>query len=1006
MRKRRLRKYFSVSPLVALSVVAATVTVVPQVSADTTEGTTTAAADSASPRLFSAPGEQLGSGYTSSPDSIVQATGDAEGLHILAAKESDGFSFYEIARLNRKELSDVGPWTGYVCTTGSGNYAAAVYAPSAWSNEPGAYSAGAFAAVIRLSDGKVTEVPDRVQLAYFTPGCGTGDEVAFTSSSATDTSAGSTTVMSVDAATGSVTSRRTVKGHLTHVTPTRKSTVGVLDGNLVDLKGDGKKLSARKLAAMPGPMFALTASNDGSVDVGTVDGDKSVISRFDGKALTELGRAPKGKVKLLRVAEGSAVVGDVKGIDTAKAPGLAKHAVDGRVAGISRKGHLVTNSVFSEQMKGITVGAGAASKKGAGTLTVKATALRTGVKASTLVDADRERPRSEAWPSVDPVAYTVAGPDDVDPATCGEGMPETQCISGSGAQIRGEIWDMETPCIVKRNDPKRQALQASANMVEWAVDQAVHGELNVSRPQNWHSTGLAAYTPQGLFPKPKLTGGGEIPAQVMLGILAQESNFKQASWHSMNGDSGNVTKSDWYGNENGIHGYPNKSRADCGYGIAQVTTGMSELHNPTLSTLEAGAVTTDYAANIAAGLGILAEKWNQLKQLGMQTNNGSPAYIENWYMALWGYNSGVYMPGVENPTGVVGLGYFNNPVNPEYPADRQPFLRYSYDDASRPGEWSYQEKIFGWAEVPQMTWDGEESYSEPDMPLGVVKVAPRTLFCTPSINSCDPDAADPCPSWDEQCRWDGSVDWMGSQSTGNSSTEQLSYSLGSGEPELRSKYGHGPCIDHPSVYTNAIIVDDLGEHEDTYGCGDFEAADDGKFTLQSGDSITMEREDGSFRATPYIAPIDLHQLGAGYDHHVYFTHSYDYSSQPFHRITGRWQVNQHKLPSGDQPGQRYKVYLHLPSHGAEAVVRYDFVPGDNTEGAKPDYCNVNQGTRSAGKDTWFEMGTFSFWKGGYIEADNIQKGGTGDDNVVFDAIAFVPYNSAEPGACALVDGGL
>ncbi|MFC9129091.1 hypothetical protein ACFT4A_19870 [Streptomyces sp. NPDC057099] len=999
MRTRRLRRYFSANPLLVMSVVAASAALAPLTSLDATAQAAPTASDDATPRLFSAPGKELGSGYTSSPDAIVQATGDAEGLHILAARESDGFSFYEIARLNRKELSDVGPWTGYVCTTGSGNYAAAVYAPSVWSNEPGAYENGAFAAVIRLSDGKVTEIPDRVQLAYFTPGCGTGDEVAFTSSSATDKSAGATTVTSVDAATGSVSSRRTVNGYLTHVTPTRKGTVGVLDGDLVDLKADGKKLSARKLAAVPGPMFALTASKNGTVDVGTVAGESSIISRYNGKDFTELGRAPKGEVKLLPVADGDAVVGDVKGIDTSKAPGLSKHAVDGHVAGISRHGHLVTNSVFSEQMKGITTRVGSPSDKGAGTLTVKATALKTGAKATTLVDADRKRPKPDSSLPLDPAAFTVAGPDDQDPLTCGEGMPETQCLSGSGAAVYGKVGEMESPCIVKRNDPKRQALQASANMVEWAVDQAVHGTLKVARPTNWHDTGLGAYTPQGLFPKPGLTGGGEIPAQVMLGILAQESNFKQASWHSMNGDSGNVTKSDWYGNENGIHGYPTRAKADCGYGIAQVTTGMSEEHAEQFDTLRAGAVTTDYAANIAAGLGILAEKWNQLKALGMNTNNGNPAYIENWYTALWGYNSGVYT------SGSVGLGFFNNPINPRYPADRQPFLRHSYDDASHPGDWNYPEKIFGWAEVPQMTWDGEESYSEPNMPLGGITAAPRTLFCNPSINACDPDAADPCPSWDAKCYWDGSVNWMGSQSSSNSSTEKLNYSPGSGEPELKSKYGHGPCIDHPSVYTNAIIVDDLGQHEDTYGCGDFEAADDGKFTLQAGDNITTLRDDGTFRATPYLAPIDLHQLGAGYDHHVYFTHSYG-DTDYFHKVTGRWEVNQAKLPSGDQPGQRYKVYVHLPSHGAEAVVRYNFIPGDNTAGAKSDYCRVNQGTRSAGKDTWFEMGTFSFWKGGRIEADNLHDAGTGDDNVVFDAIAFVPFNYAEPGACNLNDGGL
>lgn len=702
-------------------------------------------------------------------------------------------------------------------------------------------------------------------------------------------------------------------------------------------------------------------------------------------------------VKLLPVADGDAVVGDVKGVDTGKAPGLARHAVDGRVAGISRLGHLVTHSVFSEQMKGITKGIGAPQAKGAGSLTVKATALKTGAKATKLVDADRKRPKSDASLPMGPTAFVMS--DDDDPLNCGEGGPETQCLSGYGAAVHGKIESMETPCIVKRNDPKRQALQVSANMVEWAVDQAVHGKLTVSRPADWHDTGLGAYTPQGLFPKPELTGGGEIPAQVMLGILAQESNFKQASWHSMNGDSGNVTRSDWLGNGNGIHGYPDASLADCGYGIAQVTTGMDAAYPDQLDTLHAGAVTTDYAANIAAGLRILGEKWNQLKELGMNANSGSPAYIENWYMALWGYNSGVYTIGSN-----AGLGFFNNPINPSYPADRKAFLRYSYEDASRPGEWNYSEKILGWAEVPQLTWNSEESYVKPDMPLSVLKTPPYGLFCD-SSNVCDPAAADPCPSWNNLCFWGNSVEWIGAQSTSNSSTENLSYSLGSAEPTLQSKYDHGPCIDHPSVYTNAIIVDDLGEHEDTYGCGDFEGAWDGKFTLQVGDNITTQRTDSSFRATPYIANIDLHQLGAGYDHHVYFTHSYDYG-EVFHQVTGRWQVNPKSLPSGDQPGERYKVYVHLPSHGAEATVRYDFIPGDNAAGAQPDYCNVNQGVRSAGGETWFEMGTFSFWKGGRIEMDNIQKGGTGDANVVFDAIAFVPTTYADPGACALVDGGL
>ncbi|MFJ3192538.1 hypothetical protein ACIPJQ_07840 [Streptomyces griseoviridis] len=110
----------------------------------------------------------------------------------------------------------------------------------------------------------------------------------------------------------------------------------------------------------------------------------------------ELGRAPKGDVKLLPLADGAAVVGDVADIDTSKAPGLAKHPVDSRVVGISRQGHLVTNSVFSEQMMGITSTLRSPSNEGVGSLTIKATAVKTGAKASALVDADRERPQADS----------------------------------------------------------------------------------------------------------------------------------------------------------------------------------------------------------------------------------------------------------------------------------------------------------------------------------------------------------------------------------------------------------------------------------------------------------------------------------------------------------------------------------------------------------------------------------------------------------------------------------
>ncbi|MFF2850892.1 hypothetical protein ACFVT5_31850 [Streptomyces sp. NPDC058001] len=209
---------------------------------------------------------------------------------------------------------------------------------------------------------------------------------------------------------------------------------------------------------------------------------------------------------------------------------------------------------------------------------------------------------------------TARGPADRSPSREGAGSPESLCLSGTGVPVYGSVAVAEIPCLVKRNDPKRQALQPS----------------------------------QGLFPKPALSGGGNIPAQVALGILAQESNFKQASWHSVNGTAGNPLHADWFGNGASIHTYPDRGKSDCGYGIGQVTTGMSDMHPEQFNATEAGAIATDYTANLAAGTEILAEKWNQLGALGMTAN------------------SGVYT----DPNNKRGLGYFNNPANPSYSPDR------------------------------------------------------------------------------------------------------------------------------------------------------------------------------------------------------------------------------------------------------------------------------------------------------------------------------------------------
>lgn len=935
--------------------------------------------------LFTSPKKALGEDWQTSTDRSVIGTGDSTGFHILAADESQSFRYREVANLTETGLDGIGPWTGYVCTTGTGRYAAAVYAPSTATNKPALMQHGAFAAVVDLTTGKVTRSVAGVQLAYFSPGCGQGDTVTFTRSAVGDSGKGTTRLFDVDATTGKTVGTRTVTGQFTNPLPTPDGDLGVLGGRLVKVSAGGR---ADVLTDLPGRLFALTPSAGGAVDLAVVAHGKDVLHRWDGKKLTSLGTAPLGRLGLYPRRGGDLVAGDVSGIDTAKAPGLSKSTAPGKPLAASREGHLLTTSAASEELKGITSKIGSSSRQGAGLIDVKALATTSGTPAATQVTT------AEA---------VTAGTDDVEPDV--NGQPEKIALAQSGVTASDPNPQSHySNCLVKRNNVHAQALQPSTNMVEWAVDQAVHGDLNITRPANYLGTGSAAYNPQTLFPRLPLTGGGYVPAQVMLGILAQESNFKQASWHSVPGDGGNPLLGDYYGNADSIHNYPNNGAADCGYGIAQVTTGMNEAKPDPYEPTEAYAIATDYAANIAAGVRILSQTWNQLKSLGMNVNTGNPAYVENWSMALWGYNSGVYTDSSQNG-GHTGLGWFNNPANPNYPSDRAPFLRDSYDDAAHPANWPYEEKIMGWVETPQLTYNAKPSYALPLFPTGGTSPAGKLnlnlnyrAYCD-SSNNCDPGASsgsDPCPAENETCWFHGSVDWGAGSDSTDGSTENLVYSLGSGEPALNRQYDAGPCNNAPA----GLLVDDLPDPDDnTQGCTESQPSE-GKFNLQLGDNFTYDRGDGTWRATGDIAPIDLHQLGAGYDGHAWFTHGYKggagSDADLWHRVTATWTPNPSLMSEPGTTGLLYDIYVHLPNHGAQAIVPYTVHVGMNTAGvAATRTCSVNQATRSNGKDVWVELGTVRMWQGGNLQADNTSRSDyTGDLDVAYDAVVFSATTTA------------
>jgi hypothetical protein len=133
------------------------------------------------------------------------------------------------------------------------------------------------------------------------------------------------------------------------------------------------------------------------------------------------------------------------------------------------------------------------------------------------------------------------------------------------------------------------------------------------------------------------------------------------------------TESGWY--QFHVSGYGQTGQTlisyDCGYGIMQITSGMTDDYY--------GNHVSQYPAyNIGAGANALIRKWNAVPNF-IGTND--PTILEDWYYATWAYN---------------GYGWVNNPNNSSrFNANRPPF------DGTQPrSEYPYQELVWGFAAHP------------------------------------------------------------------------------------------------------------------------------------------------------------------------------------------------------------------------------------------------------------------------------------------------------------------
>lgn len=912
----------------------------------------------------------------SADDRVVTTDGDMTGLHVLVADRDDGYAWRTAATLS-EPATETDMWIGQACVTGSGRRAVVVYAPREFTNHAELFARGALAAVVDLDTGSVTKLPEPVNLAYYNPGCGAGETAVLTEE--LDGVGGRVTrLITVDTATGEITSTVDVPGQVTSAVPTPDGPVAASGTRLVRVDGSGSLTTLVRTEDVP---FRLAVADDGAVGYEIQRGDRVAVHRYaDGRDRVVL-TAQARSVRLAGVA-GHLYV---RGAGADRFTGLPDgwRGVDTPVdAELSTTGALAVTSAVNarETVGGTTLGG---TPTGIMDVHITQVDLSTDrIRAGTVVPVSADPARGGA-PS--PAASRV-------PGLAGGGLAP----NGTGDQTT----DPDRACAIPRNDPRIMSVQPTPQMAEWAADRAVMGTLNtVSRPTGFNGSDLPAYFIQQMFPSHELRGGGHVPAQVLLGVMAQESNMWQASPHAVDGESGNFEQGGFYGRA-GIDTV-DFANADCGYGATQVTTGM-EVGDTVYTHNQQVALTVDYASNIAAGLQILQDKWNQMWDLGVIANNGDPQYLENWWFALWAYNTGWhYTNDPDDPFSrpdAWGLGWSNNVRNTDYPFDRDGFLTNitacdddekdpdgNCIDAKHPNDWSYPERVMGFAKHSLTRFDYQSgtfdsTFTPADWTLEPY-TPPLETFCSPDVNDCDPSVSagtHACTRADFTCFWHASVTWIPEMNLAG--TEVVTYDETSPEP-VGFRFYESECS-MAGLPDRAWIIDDQPNASTRNGCD--------RDWIQHG-GLTFEFAEDS--AGHYPSKIDFHQLDTGFNGHFWFAHGWtDTVSNALHEVTGTWTLNQ-------TLNQWARVWVYVPDHGAADPQAFYTVHGSDSSSpsrsvVEGSYLDDN---RDPGPGHWESLGAFHFagttpsvslsnMTGAVVNAGFAD----GDRDVAWDAVAFEP----------------
>ncbi|MGW4436614.1 SGNH/GDSL hydrolase family protein [Streptomyces sp. NPDC004596] len=969
------------------------------------------------------PDGKLGRGWQDSPDRAVTAAADADGLRILVADSSKAYAWKTAALLSEPGMP-ADSWIGNQCLMDR-SHAAVVYAPRGFTNKPDLMQGGAFAAVVDLTSGKVTKLPFTASLAYFDPSCNTAThQAAFTSfRDMNDAASTRTRVITVDVS-GRTTGTAAARGEITSAVPVRDGTVAALGSRLVHLDRSGR---VRTLADADSAPFDIHPAAGGIAFV-----DRDGRSTAHAKLFTGRGRPENiasGRLGDLDLVPGDAgrvfLTGRPKGSTATAGTGVTRlNAPAG--TDVSSRGRLAVEPVLTPGVR-----AGLANIKGAGKGFTRSgePGSRTATPAdqgelpvtvtSTATTTGRELTQSVRHDAVD------GSGNDPSPALAAvTGAHRPKGASPKRGLTASPPTDDDRWCAVSRNDMKVQALQPTPNQVEWAADMAVRGDLSASyiRQGGYRGqAGLGTVDPQSLFPLPKLTGGGRIPVNVLLGIMAQESNLWQAEGGSIPGQTGNplAAVDGYYGhkadpNDPAAYWQINWDKSDCGYGVGQVTDGMrlaghAKPGETSLSPALQKLVAIDYATNIAASLKILADKWNEVHKAGQKitVNNDDPSYVENWFTAVWNYNLGFNPPSEAGKhAGHWGLGWYNNPANPIYAKGwGHPFMNtdvdpYAVKDAAHPQDWPYEVKVMGWAAWSidsgysyatsgRQDWPGESGFSSAgfrpaywngnDQPYlyegsaryNRVHVTPSLdTFCN-SKNNCDPATPPKCP--DAECYaqywWNQpNVTWK-SDCNATCGHENIKYQSLVQEPGRGTRLQNGTpvCSGAPAgAKVVASVPDGTPSWSDQSGCATIASAGSFQFSFNPG-------AEGR-----YEAKADLHSVGGGYGGHYWYARTRDaaHFGGPTGDMTidGTWTLGQSLNWA--------RVLVHLPDTGAQTRQAKYTVLG--TDSLSPKRVVLQ---RAGG---WASLGVFHFTGTPRLELSNSTKDGTGDEDIAWGAVAFQP----------------